>query len=513
MNYRPDPDQLVLWDTWMFPDPGGLRMHLFFLANRPGQPWEWIGHAVSSDLVHWEDLPPIQVGRAEDPYDVGVIGTGMVFASPTGGFMMSYTANLDGEQQRISFLHSNDLVNWDKRWPQPCIAAQLPYYQVDAAQAVSNPPAFRDAYIHKVGDHHEALIGAYAAEGPELLRGCIARYRSTDEELRVWQPLVPLIGPGVTMLMEVPEHFQINDKHYLLWSTVCTLGVACDTPARRGCSGTFYAVADSYEGAYAVPADNLLIGAGDYPATLQSYVGRTVVWGGERLLYHHMGLPGPSAAFPKRLSQDTGGRLRLAYWPGIETAHAKETVLPLDRIAVQGENLRAGDWVAIGKSGLRGSTRGGGSLALVPGDLQDIHVRCQATTESGTRFGVSLRDAGRREPGSQGVALQGDVRYGEWQFATPRHSWCSYVKPIETIREAPEIGRTYRIDLIVRDIYFEAYVDGIWKFSRVINDHARRGRIGLYVEGGTARFEQIQAWELEPMVHAARDRECGNTVD
>jgi hypothetical protein len=75
MNYRPNPNEFMLWDTWMFPDPDGRRMPLYFLANRPNEVWEWVGHAVSFDLVHWQELPPIQVRRPGDTYDVGIVRT------------------------------------------------------------------------------------------------------------------------------------------------------------------------------------------------------------------------------------------------------------------------------------------------------------------------------------------------------------------------------------------------------------------------------------------------------
>jgi len=503
MNYRPNPKELLLWDTWMFPDPDGRRMHLFFLANLPDKPWEWAGHAISEDLVHWTDLPPVQFRRPGDSFDVGVVGTGMVFAAPSGGFMMSYTANLDGKRQSICFLHSQDLIHWDKLWQEPCIVAQPPHYEPDGSQCVSNPPAFRDAFIQRVGDHYEALVGAHTTRGPKLLRGCIARYKSTDPTLRKWEPMAPLIGPGVMSLMEVPEHFEIAGKHYLLWSNAYWLAGGCDLRTRRQCTGTFYAMSDSYEGPYTVPDDNLLIGASQ---AFQSYVGRIITWQGERLLYHHQCWPSSSAGLPKRIVQEKDGTLKTAYWPGVEKIHASEVSLPIDQIAVQGDNLRAGDWKKMGASSLVGSIDGGGTFGLLPVSLEDAHLRCKVTVESATRFGITMRELGHaknRKEGdpkeAQGVALQGDLKYGEWQFGTPQHCWTSRIDPNETILEAPEAGRTYTIDLLVRDIYFEAYVDGIWRFTRIINDRTRRGGIGFFVENGTVRFEDIRVWNLEPI--------------
>jgi hypothetical protein len=504
MNYRPDEKKFYLWDTWMFPDLDGRRMHLFFLANQPEKSWEWVCHLVSDDLLHWQELPAIHVRRPEDSHDVGVIGTGMVFPSPAGGFMMSYTANLDSSRQGICFLHSDDLIHWEKRWQEPCIVAEPPYYETDGTKCVTNFPAFRDAYVHKVGDHYEALIGAHAATGPALLRGCIARCKSTDPQLKRWELLPPLIGPGVMSLMEVPEHFQIGNKHYLIWSNASWLAAACDTKSRRQCIGSFYAMSDSYEGPYTVPEDNMLIGSSQ---TAYNYVGRTILWKGQRLLYHHHWWPHPSFAVPKQIVQEKDGTLRAGYWSGIEQIHTGEIQLPLEKIAIQGDNLHAGEWRTIGPNSLVGSIDGGGNLGLIPVNLEDIHLRCNVTVESGSRFGITLRDLGhakiRKDDATRetkGVALQGDLRYGQWHLGTPEHCWCSRIDPNEVIFEAPQKGKTYEIDLFVRDVFCEAYIDGIWKFTRIIHDRTRQGGIGFFVEDGSARFENIKVWTLEPMI-------------
>ncbi|MFH1903764.1 MAG: hypothetical protein ABIK20_06940 [Candidatus Omnitrophota bacterium] len=506
MNYRPDQKKLFLWDTWMFADPDGERMHLFFLANEAGRPWEWVGHAVSRDLVHWEELPPIQVRRPKDIYDVGVVGTGMVFRSPDNRFMMSYSSNLDGPQQKISFLHSADLVQWDKIWQEPVITAQPNYYETDGTKAVCKPPAFRDAFIHKRKEGYEALIGAHATEGPLLLRGCVARYRSNDPELKRWKPLPPLFGPGVTMLMELPEYFSIGKKHYLTWCTHSGLGVFCDTPSRPDCTGTFYAIADSYEGPYALPADNFLMGAA---GGFQGYAGRNVMWRGQLLMYHHLANPESSFAFPKRILQNPDGTLKLGYWNGIEATHKEEQTLNLRDVFVVGENIQAGNWEVFAPDGIKGTIDGGGSLALIPGELEDIHLHCCLTLQSGTRFGICVREPSAPPPTGKktlpGAALQGDLVFGEWQFGTPHHSWCGRINPVEVIRESPERNRGYIIDIIVRDIYFEAYVDGVWKFTRIIHEHNRCGCIGFFVENGSVVIQDIKVWKLESMPHPFRD--------
>jgi len=502
MNYRPDSRKQRLWDTWMFADPDGRRMHLFYLMGLGSdEPFSGVGHVVSEDLVQWEPLPDIPAKLPGDTYDVGVIGTGMVFVGPDGAFWMSYTTNILAGDQRIAFMRSRDLIHWEKTRQEPCIGSQPPYYETQASRAVSDPFAFRDAFIVRRGDSYEALVAGHTAHGPQLLRGCIARYRSTDAKLETWEPLAPLLGPGVTMLIEVPEYHEINGRHYLLYSTAYLLGVACNTRARRNIWGTFYAVADSYEGPYTIPADNMLLGAGDYPGLWQAAIARMIPWKGEWFVYHQTGAPPhTSTGLPKRVVQEQDGALSVRYWQGVEKIHQREIRLSLETIRAQGANIQVGEWSRTSENSIRGTVDGGGSLGLISGEYEDVHLRCKVTPESVTRFGITLRDGGQ---GTQkaGVAIEGDIEFGEWHFGTPQHGWCSYIHSAEKIVEPVANGTPYQLDILVRDIYLEAYIDGVWKFTRVIDGNARRGGIGFYVEGGTACFTDVEMWELEPMVN------------
>jgi hypothetical protein len=501
MNYRPNPKEWVLRNTWMFPDPDGRRMHLFYLANRPGDHWEWVGHVVSEDLVHWQEQPAIQVRCPADSHDVGIIGTGMVFQGPDGEFLMSYTANFGTKRARIAFLHSRDLLAWEKRWPEPLLEAQPPHYNTAPEFAPNGQPAFRDAFVHRVTDGYEALICAESVTGQPAARGCVARYRNPDRCLQKWEPWPPLLGPGLAVMMEAPGYFEENGRHYVLWSNLSEMGPPRETATRRRVSGTFYAMSEAYEGPYLIPKDNLLIGAGD-SASIQSYAGRTIRWRGERLLYHHLGAPSSSFAFPKRIMHEVDGTLYLGYWLGIEQIHSRQLSLPLDCIRTVARNIGAGTWSLTGEKSLHGTNRSGGSLVQLKTTVPaDLHLRCRVTTDRAARVGVTLRDSSEERARHRGVAVQADLAHGEWQFGAPVHRWFSRIDPLETVRETPRAGQTWQLDLLVRDIYFEAYINGRWRFTRVIPDHAREGTIGFFVETGTARFEDIAAWELTPMDH------------
>jgi len=499
MNFRPAFDEWELWDTWMFPDPDGKRMHLFYLENPVGGHWEWVGHFETDDMLHWRELEHIRVCKEDDSFDCRYIGTGMVFEGPDGEFVMSYTANL-GTNQQISFLHSKDLDHWEKRWPGPKISPQDPHYLNDHKDAVTGNLAFRDAFIQKVGDSYEALVCAQAPNCAPLGAAVIARYRSDGDNLESWQAAEPLLGPGIGVMAEVPEHFQLGEKHYLLWSDSSETGVSCDTPSRRDAQGTFYAVGDSYEGPYTIPADHLLIGSGDL-SPCQSYVGRITTFNGEPLLYHHQGFPKPSLGFPKRLVQQPDGLLKAGYWDDVEKLHVR-TIDADPGTFKETCDTQIGRWSTTGQNSLTGASDYGMSLIQLKQELPaDIHLRCKVTTESASRWGITVRDTDRRLEEITGAAVVGDLKHGQWIFGKPVHSWTSFVRPIEHICQAPRKNRSYQVDLFVRDIYFEVYIDGLWLLTRVIADYRREGKLGFMVDTGQVKFENIHIWELEPFEH------------
>jgi len=496
MNFRPALDSGELWDTWMYPDPDGKRMHLFFLEKNVDTQ---IGHFVTSDMLHWDEVQHIQVCQEDDGFDF--IGTGMIIEGPGGEFVMNYTAYLGDTSQQIAFMHSKDLVHWERRWPDPIIKPQPPYYESDHARAAQagNLP-FRDAFIRKVDGNYEALICAQGADYPPLGAAVIARYRSDGDDLRCWQPLEPLLGPGIGVMAEVPEHFQLGDRHYLLWSDASETGILCDTPSRHGAQGTFYAVGDAYEGPYTIPEDNLLIGSGDLSGC-QSYVGRITIFGGEPLLYHHQGWPKPSLGFPKRLVRQPDGLLKAGYWSEVEKLHVRK----VDADPGGFKEMSAtpiGRWRKRGRDGLEGSSACGSSVIHLKRELPaDMHLRCQVTAESAVRWGITVRDTERRREEITGAAVVGDLKHGQWIFGRPVHDWASYVRPVERVHQAPRRNQGYRVDLFVRDIYLEVYIDGLWLFTRVIADYRREGKLGFMVDTGSVSFENIQIWELEPFEH------------
>src|SRR4028119_2001734 len=115
MNFIPDQTQLQLWDTWAYVDRD-RDVHLFYLANKPGGAWGYVGHAVSQDWLHWPHLPASRIRGEEGTWDGGGCGSGMVFRHDDGRYYMTYTGGLSVEEA-TGLLTSRDLVTWEKLTP------------------------------------------------------------------------------------------------------------------------------------------------------------------------------------------------------------------------------------------------------------------------------------------------------------------------------------------------------------------------------------------------------------
>jgi levanase/fructan beta-fructosidase len=134
-RFRPSYHHTPLWG-WMN-DPNGMfykdgEWHLFFQHNPYGSQWEnmnW-GHSVSTDLIHWTQLP-----EAIEPDGLGTIFSGscVVDSANTAGFgkgavIAFYTSN--GENQVQSMAYSTDNGRTFTKYPgNPIITSDVPDFR------------------------------------------------------------------------------------------------------------------------------------------------------------------------------------------------------------------------------------------------------------------------------------------------------------------------------------------------------------------------------------------------
>lgn len=493
MIFRPARSKR-LWDTWLFPWKDGY--HLFFLESE--LPNRGLGHAFSKDLVHWEIWPSIKTwGEPGEWNEMPLVLTGTT-VHHEGTFYLYAGAHFRGTQV-VGLFTSKDLVEWTEHPENPVMRPEGPHYQSEPVpDFFYDVVDWRDPCImfNESDDHYHAFLCARLPQWSHEDSGAaVGRLRSRD--LIHWECLPPLATPGKDFYhTEVPDVFQLGDRHYLAFATGSQGGIRLDTVTKDTAKGTFYLMSDSFEGPYEKPDDCLLVGASNWRT--DPYVGRTISYEGGRLLYHHMGGKRTAFSSPKRVRQRPDGTLWLEYLPLLEKLETGVVREGFDDLKTDEPKGGVGQWDAGGGS-VEVNSQVLGSAAPLPGYLGDIHLALKLRSESARRVGVLFRfQQGLYCEGDAGVLVldfdAGAAHVGQTKYDPFAGAGFT---PQDSFRMPLERGRTYTVRLYLRDEHIEAYLDEQWIFSTTM-DLPAGGELALYGEGGRARFESIRVAEIEP---------------
>jgi beta-fructofuranosidase len=199
-NWMNDPNGLIQWNG---------RYHLFYQHNPDAPAWgniHW-GHAVSSDLVHWDDMP---VALSPEPGSVDERGVWSGSAVDNDGVVTVLYTGARGrnhEQQTVCMAtsHDPDLRTWTKYDNNPIL---------DAPPAEYRGCGFRDPYVWRSHGIWYMVIGAGKPGGSEA----VLLYRSSN--LLEWEFLYPLYENDARnqYVYECPNFFQMGDRWLLLFS-------------------------------------------------------------------------------------------------------------------------------------------------------------------------------------------------------------------------------------------------------------------------------------------------------
>lgn len=190
--------------------------HIFFLTSPKGTTlwpdrirttWQ---HAISKDLIHWEELPPALEPGKDCAIDKDGCWTGSAIYA-NGKFHIFYTAaDLDSpNQQKIAHAVSEDGIHFKKDGDKPIIVPIPEYYELID---------WRDPYVFYNEDDQKywILIAGRRNNGPDTRRGCVVLFKS--EDLANWEHYGILYDPGYTNVTECPEMFKFKNKWYLVHS-------------------------------------------------------------------------------------------------------------------------------------------------------------------------------------------------------------------------------------------------------------------------------------------------------
>lgn len=186
--------------------------HIFYLTSPPNTvnwperirtTWQ---HAITKDLINWQELEPALVPGEGNAIDKDGCWTGSAIYA-NGKFHIFYTAaDLDSKyQQKIVHAVSDDGISFVKE-TTPCIVADADYYEtVD----------WRDPYVfyNEEDACYWILIAGRKNNGPDTRRGCIVLYKSQD--LYKWKHYGPIYDPGYTNVTECPEMFKMGEYWYI----------------------------------------------------------------------------------------------------------------------------------------------------------------------------------------------------------------------------------------------------------------------------------------------------------
>jgi len=190
-------------------DPNGLifyksKYHAFFQHYPYAPKWgsmHW-GHAVSGDLINWEELPiALYPDKPYDSSEKGGCWSGSAVIKD-GLLYLFYTSVSDEFGQTQSVAVSKDGVHFEKYENNPVIRQFPPDGSYD----------FRDPKVTQIGGIYYMVLGS----GKNNI-GKILLYSS--ENLYDWQYLgVMFEGGQYGGVLECPDFFPFNDKYILMFS-------------------------------------------------------------------------------------------------------------------------------------------------------------------------------------------------------------------------------------------------------------------------------------------------------
>lgn len=257
-NWMNDPNGLIQWKG---------QYHLFYQYNPYGpvhQRMHW-GHAVSSDLVHWADLPIAltpTVGRAD------ALGCWSGCAVDNHGVpTLVYTGFLLHQVVCLA-TSADDLLTWQPYTGNPVIKAPP-----DASLA-GRDGHFRDPFVWREGDFWYLLMGSNI----EGVRGTLLLYRSVD--LTHWDYLHPLLSGDTPLVQslrtgsmwECPNFLIFGDERVVIFSV---------QDAKGELMYPLY-VSGLFQDEHFFPQMQGMVAYGGYfyaPQAMHDEQGRTLMWG------------------------------------------------------------------------------------------------------------------------------------------------------------------------------------------------------------------------------------------
>ncbi len=307
-----------IWDSWYVHD--GSQWHCFFLqADKSlGDPElrhfnVSQGHAVATDLVHWEHKGTMFAPAKSPAWDDYTTWTGSVLRGEDGLWHLFYTGSCKAEgglKQRIGHALGNDLHNWDRVEGGLCLDIDQRYEEYTPGHW--HDRACRDPWVMKdpSGDGWLMYFTARIPGVAEPNAGGVIGF-ATSPDLYHWTLQDPVYAGGTFGQMEVPQVFEWQGRWYCLFCTSEQHWSKAQAATSTPVTGTHYMIGESPRGPWRVAPEFL---DGEVPC--RRYAARVVQDGGKLWLLGFLHNPdgGPfvgEIADPQEVIAGADGQLRL----------------------------------------------------------------------------------------------------------------------------------------------------------------------------------------------------------
>ena len=471
---------------------------MFYLESRE-EKFDHVGRAVSSDLIHWSELPSIKTKGEKGMWNAWGTLTGTTVHRD--GLFYLFVGSIPDEKEVIGIWTSPDLVEWSELPENPIIEPCLPYV-VERADSPYWPVDLRDPSIiwDSSGQCYHAVVctrtSGFSADDTHAALG-----HFVSKDLIKWTAREPFCEVGRHFFhCEVPDLFRIGDWWYLTFNSLSLGGIRINTAQREGVTGMFYAQSKSLSDEFVLSPNPFLIGR-EKSGDCCVYSARTIQYGDFRVLYHHINAERPIWGSPKVVIQsgDTG-QLSLMYFAGLA---GLETAVLVDESNLElfSDTNDLGRWV---HSGSRVSASAGaiGSSRRILNNSSDVHLSFELSRITAARAGVVFRGG---DLNGVGVIFDFELDrldiclatapkiirnsigiFGSWHFASRDGL------KIDGNREGD-----FHLRVLVRSEHFEVYVNDVWMLTNNFPEVENCGGIDLYVERGSVEFSKVRIACLE----------------
>jgi beta-fructofuranosidase len=456
----PAPADAYVGDTMPFvTEDGTLELYYLYDTDHNGQGYHPIYKYSTTDLCSYEDHGKVlDFGLMSDPDPA--IGTGSVLQDQDGLYHLFYTghndAGNDGKgKECVMHATSTDRETWTKI-PEDTFFAPEGYSTDD----------FRDPEVFWVDEDqcYWLLIAAQSLEEG----GVVAKYTSKD--LKKWDFEGPIYAPMEQYMLECPDLFKMGDKYYLTYSWDCV---------------TYYAVADSIDGPFEAPRDNVLDGTG-----FVFYAAKTAELGGTRYLCGWIGRAG--------LTDDSG----IYQWAGNMLNHelvqkddgtlgvrAPETFAtkftqdkPFQAVKKEGS-------VKIKDNNITLKAKGDGyALADMGTRPPTMILECDVKLDQGGRAGFAF---GGSESDENYTALCLDAGRGNLHYEGYQIADLAKMDPMVYTTFDFSSSETHHITMVCENEIVVTYIDDTKALSTRIGRSTGGAHIGVFADGCGAEFSNI----------------------